>query len=247
MGQTLEQYFSQPKFLTPRRLVLAVIGPQKVGKTTLGLSAIACGPLAMLDYDFGLEGITADFRAQLIKTGFYHTAFSPPTSMLLEQDITNEDYKKAWQRSKEAYYVALNDPRIKTILVDTASEWWEACRLSYFGKLTQVFPMNRYGEPNGDFRKLIRDALERPDKNVILTHKVKDEYANDQRTGRKIFSGMNDVPGLAQMVVEMWKRGKDYGLTIVDCRHKRSLEGTELPAVAADFPMLLSLVHGPEA
>ena len=55
---------------------------------------------------------------------------------------------------------------------------------------------------------------------------------------------MSDTLGLVQMVVQLWKRDKEYGMTITECRHKRALEGIELPAAAANFPTLLDLVHG---
>ena len=238
---SLDQHFQRPEFNIPRRLLLMVIGSVKTGKSTLGLSAVGLGPLAILDYDMGLEGPLAPFKGKEI----WHLPLDAPTSMLLEQDITNDDYKRVWLRAKDAFLFAVRDPRIKTVVVDTASEMWEACRLAHFGKLTQVFPMNRYGEPNGDFRYLLRAANDQTNLNVILTHKMKDEYVNDHRTGRKTFAGFNDVPGWAQMVVEMWKREKTYGLTIIECRHKRALEGTELPAAIASFPTLLDLVHGP--
>jgi len=219
-----------------------VIGLQKVGKTTLGLSALSEGPLAMLDYDFGTEGVITNFDQKRI----WHLALDAPTSMLHDDLVTAEAYKMAWIKAKGAYYAALTDPRIKTVMIDTASEFREAQILSFFGKLDKIMP-HRYGEPNGEMRKLLRDAYDRPDLNLVLIHKVKDEYINDVRTGRTVFSGFKDTPGLAQMVVTMWKRDNgEYGLTIVDCRHKRSLEGRELPAAVANFEMLLSLAHGPK-
>jgi hypothetical protein len=235
---TLEQYFSQPKFTRPRRLIVAVVGPVKSGKTTLGLTATELGPLAMLDYDYGTEGPISNFAGRKI----WHLPLDVPTSMLLEKDVTLEDYKRTWIKAKEAYYAALADPTIKTIMVDTATEWWEACRLSFFGKLDKVWPQNRYAEPNGEYRKLIRDALEHPDKNIILNHHVKDEWVGDNRTGNKVFAGFSGTMALVQMVVALTKDD----LTIVDCRHKRALEGAKLPSSIASFPQLINLVHGPE-
>jgi hypothetical protein len=237
----LEDYFSQPQFAKPRRLILSVEGGQKVGKTTLAMSAIEIGPIALIDYDFGGEGVLDKYD----QSKMWHLPLLSPVSMLLDESTQNDAYKVAWDKAKNAYYAALADPRIRTIVIDTASEFREAQLLAHFGRLSKVMPRN-YGEPNAEMRKLIRAAYERPDINFILLHTVKDEYVDDTRTGVKVFSGFNGVPGLVQMVVRMWKRDKDYGLTIVDCRHKRSLEGAELPAAAATFPQLLNLVHGVE-
>jgi hypothetical protein len=238
---SIEQYFQRPEFTIQRRLLLMVIGPVKTGKTTLALTASELGPLALLDYDMGLEGVISNFKGR----DLWQLPLDAPKSMSVDVETSLEDYKRAWQKAKDAYAVAIADPKIKTVVVDSASEMWEACRLSHLGKLDKVPPF-KYGECNADFRKLLRDANDRADLSAILIHKTKDEYLNDQKTGRKVYAGFGDVPGWAQMVVEMWKRGKDYGLTIVECRHKRALEGTELPAAVANFPMLLQLVHGAE-
>ena len=237
----LEDYFSQPQFTTPRRLILSAEGGQKVGKTTLAMSAIDIGPIALLDYDFGGEGVLDKYDQSKI----WHLPLLSPTSMLLDENTQHAAYKEAWEKAKNAYYTALADARIRNIIIDTASEFREAQLLAHFGRLSKNLPRN-YGEPNAEMRKLIRAAYERPDINFILLHTVKDEYVDDNKTGNKVFSGFNGVPGLVQMVVRMWKHGKEYGMTIVDCRHKRSLEGTELPAVIATFPQLLNLVHGLE-
>lgn len=240
MGLTLEQYFSQPHFLTPRRLILSIEGPQKVGKSTLGLTAMELGLTAMLDYDYGTEGVVTKFDY----TNLWHLPLDAPHSMWLEDSVAHAEYKAAWKKAKDAYYAALGDARVKNILIDTSTEFRQAQLLSHFGRPTQIARM--YTEPNGEFRKLIRDAYERPDLNLILVHTVKDEYVNDTKTGNYIPNGFKEVPGLVQMVVRMWKRNGAYGLTITDCRHKRELEGKELPAAIATFPMLLNLVHGAE-
>jgi len=235
----LEDYFQQPDFTCPRRLVLMVAGPQKVGKTELALSACSEGLVAFLNYDYGLEGVIGKFKDKpILKMDLVH-----PTSMAKDKELAEADYKKAWERAKDAYYIALSDPRVKTIAIDTASEFWESCRLAGLGRLEKVPPL-RYGEVNAEMRKIIRDAQETKDKNLILLHTVQDEYANNERTGCQVFSGFKGTPGLVQMVLEMWKHDKEYGGTIIDCRQKRSLEGTELPAAILNFAQLLKLVHG---
>jgi hypothetical protein len=235
----LEDYFQQPKFTCPRRLILMVAGPQKVGKTTLALSSCVEGLTAVLNYDYGLEGVINQFEGKPILV----MDLEHPTSMAKDNESAEGDYKKAWAMAKDAYYTALNDKRVKSIVIDTASEFWESCRLAGLGRLEKVPPL-KYGEVNAEMRKIIRDAQESVDKNLILLHSVKDEYAKNERTGNQVFSGFSGTPGLVQMVLEMWKNGKDYSGTIVDCRQKRSLEGTELPASILTFPQLLKLVHG---
>lgn len=235
----LEDYFQQPEFTRPRRLILSVEGPQKVGKTTLALTAADEGLLALLNYDYGLEGVIDQFKGKPIMV----MNLDHPASMAKDDGMAEEDYKKAWSKAKDAYCTALNDKRVKVVAVDTGSELWEGIRLSGLGRLGKVLPQ-KYGEVNAEMRKLIRDAYERPDLNLILLHPMRDEYAGNERTGKQIFSGFQGVPGLVQMVLRMWKSGNEYGGTIIDCRQKRALEGLDLPAAVLTFPQLLRLVHG---
>ena len=247
-GMNIEQYFQQPKFQRLRRLIVSVEGIQKVGKTTLALTSAMLGPVAILDYDFGLQDMAVSAREvfpDIDLSRVWHLPLGAPTSMLLAQDVTQEEYKEAWKKATGAYYSALADPRIVTIVIDTGTEFWEACRLSHFNKLEKVWPMTSYAAPNGEMRKILRDAVEST-KNLILIHRYKDEYVNDNRTGNQVFAGFKEIPGLVQMVVKLWKSKGQYGLTITDCRQKRVLEGTELPPAIATFPQLLNLVHGPE-
>jgi len=247
-GMSLEQYFRQPEFVRLRRLILSVEGPQKVGKSTLALTATALGGVGYLDYDFGLKDMAVSAKEvfpEIDLSKVWHLPLSAPTSMLKDADVPEAEYQKAWDKAIGAYYASLADPRIPTTVIDTGTEFWEACCLAHFSKLAKVFPPSKYTAPNGDMRKILRDATEST-KNLILIHRYKDEYINDNKTGNQVFAGFKEIPGLVQMVVKMWKSKGQYGLTIVDCRQKRSLEGVELPPSVATFSHLLGLVHGPE-
>jgi hypothetical protein len=216
-----------------------IAGPQKVGKTTLALSACTEGLTAVLNYDYGLEGVISQFKGKpILVMDLLH-----PTSMAKDKELAEADYRKAWEQAKDAYYTALGDKRVKSIVIDTATEFWESCRLAGLGRLEKVPPL-RYGEVNAEMRKIIRDAQETKDKNLILLHTVQDEYANNERTGNQVFSGFKSTPGLVQMVLEMWRDENNYGGTIINCRHKRALQGVEIPAAILNFSQLLTLVHG---
>lgn len=235
----LEDYFQQPDFACPRRLILMAAGAEKVGKTALALSACSEGLVAVLNYDRGLEGVISPYEGQPILV----MDLAHPTSMAKDKELAEADYKKEWQRAKDAYYTALYDPRVKTVVIDTASEFWEACRLAGLGRLEKVPPL-KYVEVNAEMRKIINDAKETKDKNLILLHTIKDEYVGNERTGKHMVAGFSGTPGLVQMVLELWKEDKNYGGTIINCRHKRALEGLELPAEILNFSQLLQLVHG---
>ena len=129
------------------------------------------------------------------------------------------------------------------IIGDNWTEVWELCRLANLGRLTQV-PPHFYGVPNGEMRKLIRDAKARPDITLVLIQKLTAEYANDKATGLKVPAGFKDIPYLVQIVVNCWRKDKKFGITVGKCTHNPTTEGLELVEPMSTFPILMGMVHG---
>ena len=78
--------------------------------------------------------------------------------------------------------------------------------------------------------------------NVILLHKVKDEWANDRRTGRKERQGMRDTGYLVQVeITTMGGRGQPFEFYIDKCRANAELQGEVIPAM--EFAELAALVY----
>lgn len=192
----------------PPRIILAVDGTDKSGKTRFALTAPR--PLVYLDTDIGSEGVIekAD-RPDLILT--------PKPFMFRPSEITwelDEAAKSAaimraaepeLERFRKVYLHALTQPvvsihgqkhKARTVVIDNGSEVWELLRLCYLGKLTQVKP-HHYTEVNGLMRDLVRAAYDN-DVNVIWIHKLKAEY-KENAEGKSSKSGILQRVGFSDM------------------------------------------------
>jgi hypothetical protein len=194
-----------------KRLVVAVEGPEKSGKTHFALTAP--GPIGFQDIDIGTEGVVEQFVAEKeIHLAEYALdfPFEQKAAELTWKQFTN-DYKQLLGAS------------VRTGIIDNASEAWDLLRVAKFGRLTQIMP-HLYTTANSEFRGLLRLAY-KSDMNLILLHKVKKQYINEQFTGKYERSGFNDIGYLVQVIVETYKDGGKYFLRVLACRQNPKIEG----------------------
>jgi len=221
--------FVQQKKVVTKRLIQAVDGQEKDGKTTYALSAP--GPIALINMDVGLEGVIEKWLP-LKKIWVMNFDF---------RDSTNAtEWDAVWTKVKNAWIAALEDKEIRSLVWDTATEGWELNRLARFGKLTQIRP-HHYGPVNAEFRDLIKRAY-KYDKNIILVHKLRDVYAmnkksgQEERTGEKEMAGFKDVPYIVQAHVRsVREEDGTFGIKVINCRHNAQLKGEWLPEPMNDF------------
>lgn len=223
--------FSRADGTVQKRLIISIEGPEKSGKTHFALTAPP--PIALIDFDTGLEGVIHKFHNKEVYVSEYRLGLS----------LTPDAYLPTWEKVKKDYGMALSSKSIRTIIVDTATELWELCRLRHFGKLDKIMP-HHYSAPNAEYRELIRVAYN-SNKNVILLHKVKSEYVNDRNTGKLIRAGFGDTGFLVQANLRT-ARDIENGFTVYirDCRQNPDLAGMDLLGGMNDFPTLVSLVFG---
>lgn len=230
--------FVERKASTNRRIVLNVEGLEKKGKSTLGLSAP--GPIALYDFDIGLEGVIEPW---LEKKKIY-----VPDESFRYRDATDiNEWEQIWEAYKKSFLRAVACAHVRTIMLDTGTEAWELARLARFGKLTQVMP-HHYGPVNAEFRDLYRKVYD-TDKNLIILHKLKSKYVNDKRTDEFEMSGFGDTPYIAQVNVRVWRKSEDedrsrpFGLTVLSCRQNAEIDGMELEGPMCNFQFLASMVY----
>jgi len=211
-----------------RRAILSLKGPPKSGKTYWGLAAP--GPIAHFDSDWASESAREKFAAE---KEIYRYEIKTAREIEITNSGPNIEAEEEYNKFREAYYACLRDPGIRTVFGDTGTEIWELLRLAFFGRLTQVPPM-KYAPANEEYRKLIRAAYD-TDKNLILTHRVKDEYVGDMgsgtsvRTGKKILSGFADTPYLVQAnLTTYWDREtREFGVFVEDCGYNMAIAGEQ--------------------
>lgn len=173
----------------PARVVIAVDGTDKVGKTRFALSAPK--PLMILDFDMGTEGVAEARHPLVIRTSPFAFRHSE-VNFVFEEDPDKRKEQEArrhkkimraatpvFERFYTTYHKGLTEPalvgphgamKLRTMVIDTGSEAWELLRLVEFGKVTKVMP-HHYTEVNAKMRDLVRAALE-SDVNVIWLHQL---------------------------------------------------------------------------
>jgi len=230
---------------TIKRLILAVDGLEKQGKTHFALTAP--GPIAYLDFDIGSEGVLEKFLAKkeihLPTEGSKQGRASFQLPIKAGQPVNIDECVRLWEDFKKLYCNALQSEGLRTIIIDTATEMWELLRLSRFGKLLQVMP-HQYGPVNAEYRELIRLAYGF-NKNLILLHKKKAQYINEKRTGKYERAGFSETGFLVQCNADVTREDDgtgDFCLNVRDCRQNPDIAGEDFSGPMCSFPMLASFV-----
>lgn len=233
--------FSVPSSKPRHRLLVSSEGVEKHGKTHFPLFTMP-QPIGFIDFDLGTEGLVE--RAMQEGRMIIRKQFALRAKASLDgTKLTHEQYKQEWQQVRQVFHTLVKSPVIKSIVADTGGEMWELCRLSYFGKLTKVMP-HQYGEPKADYDRLIRSPLIRDDLNALYTHKVKAQYINDKRTGKKERAGFADMSFAVQCNIKHMKDvdTHEFGVQVTDCRQNHEVDGEELWGDMCNFPTLAMMV-----
>jgi hypothetical protein len=193
------------------RLIVSVEGHEKTGKTHFAMTAP--GPIALQDIDVGTEGVVEKFtHEKTIHLAEYALDF-PYQQKVAEQ---------TWKQFTNDYKMLLAS-QVRTGIIDNASEAWELLRLAKFGRLEKIMS-HLYGPVNSEFRGLLRLAY-KSDVNLILLHKVKKQYVDDQWNGKYERTGFGDIAYLVQVAVETTKKDGKFFLKVLACRQNHAAEG----------------------
>jgi hypothetical protein len=230
----------------PHRLVVAVDGMDKEGKTNFALTAP--GPIAYHDFDIGGEGVIqkfqtdktifqADYGVKLIK-GEESAAVMKKAGPVWDNFINN------WK----LMLAGMENGTVRTGILDTAGEAWEYLRLARLGKLTQIMP-HHYTALNAEFRALIKDVFDTTG-SLVLLHKLKAEWKNDaagkgNKTGNMERAGFSETGFLVQINTRAWRDYKtgDFHLTVTNCRQNPEIAGLDLVNDMCTFPTLATFVY----
>jgi hypothetical protein len=232
---------------TIRRLVVALDGLEKQGKTHFALTAP--GPIAIQNLDIGLEGVIEKFQTdKLIHRADY--------SFLAEKGDTQD---QMIAKATPVFMQFLHDykdiviPRMKTGevrsgVIDTGGELWELQRLARLGKLTQVMP-HHYTALNMEYQNLIREVYSTPG-NLIILHKLKAEWKDNPTTGKGNKTGQYERAGfsgtgfLVQVNATAYRDSAGvFHILVRDCRQNPEVAGLDLEGDMATFPNLGMMVY----
>jgi hypothetical protein len=228
----------------PKRLVLSVDSPPKWGKTHFCLTAP--DPIAVHNLDLGLEGVVEaeEFKSKEIYVFDYQI---PMSATLPGSEFSGmaDAAQKVWKEYVRNFRDSLS--KMRTVVVDTGSEAWQLVRLARLGKLTSVLPV-QYTAVNAEFRQLTQIALSQNVCNVIFTHKVKDVYKDDKKTGEVERAGFGEIEYDVQTVLkasrDYAKTGVDqFGLEIAACRANLSATGKRFVGADCTFAKVAAAIY----
>jgi hypothetical protein len=229
---------------TKKRVIFAIDGPEKSGKTNFILTMPE--PMAIINIDVGLDGVVQKQQDEK-EIWVLDVNVSIQDLKALQPKDAAMEANRAWGRILKAYQSVLGEAR--SIVFDNATEAWEILRMARFGKLDQVKP-HHYGPVNAEYRDLIRSGYDTDRTNVGLVHKIKQEYVDDKSTGRRIRAGFSDTGFLVQVNLSCWREtGKNaaefpdnFHVDIIDCRQNMEIAGISLTGHDATFPQLASMI-----
>jgi hypothetical protein len=240
----------------PRRLVLAIDGLEKTGKTRLALTAP--GPLAYMSLDIGVEGVIEPFQTEKV---IHLAEYGVRVEKGDTQDTLIKKAEPEWARFlkdyKDIVIPGLKAGTIRTCIWDTATEVWELLRLARLGKLQQVLP-HHYVGVNSEFQNLLREVYETPG-NLILLHKLKAEWKDNPATGKGQKTGLYERAGyagtgfLVQVNASCWRERMNgdpagmpsgsFHVTLRDSRQNATVAGTDLSDEMCTFGWIAMNVY----
>lgn len=231
-----------------RRLMIGSEGRERTGKTHFWCTSP--GPIGAVNFDTGAEGVVDQdqFRGKVI--GLINVPIPPVANQ--------KEYLKIYKDSAEKpLFELIKCPDVRTIVIDTGTDFWELMRLAEFGQLNPSGDIKKAYMPlNQLYRSVIYKVFE-SGKNFVITHKMKQEYENkktrdgqtwSEPTGKYMRAGFKETGYLIQINLEhMYRFGKtgavEFGIRIVDCRQNMTIAGLELWGDECNFPKLAEYVY----
>lgn len=228
---------------TKKRVVLALDGADKEGKTHFALTAPK--PMGYISLDFGTDGVIQKFADDDIWLAEFRVNIRA-LKELKTQDASGEA-KKTVAAIMKAYEEVLGHAR--TIVFDKATQLWELMRMAEFGKLDHV-KGHHYVEVNAQWRDVIQLAYDQDKTNLILIHGLKDEYVANERTGKRERAGMKETGGLVQCNALCWRdTSKDapgvpdcFHTTVMNCRQNAEMAGLDFYGEDCNFPTIAQMI-----
>ena len=228
----------QPK--TAEQIVCSIEGRGGHGKSHWACGAP--GPIAFMDLDFNSSPV----RQKFIDNGkeIWYAKYTISSSARRKIPTFATAAVRTWNQFQDDYFKALEQAR--TVVVDTASEAWELCRLAHFlpewGRIEKI-KSHHYTPLNSNFRNLLRAGYE-SDCNVVLTHKVKKQYKGENWSGKWERAGFGDIEFVCQVNLAAFldERSKEFKLQILKCTQNPSLVGEVLEAPMNTFSAVAQMV-----
>ena len=237
--------FKVANTIAARRMIMAVDGLDKQGKTHFALTAP--GPIAYQSLDIGAEGVMEKFQTS-------KTIYAADYGLIIEKGESQESIMKkalpVWDQFFDDFQLALKraaEGLVRTIVWDTGSELWELLRLARFGKLIQIMP-HHYTALNSEYRNMVRAVYGTPT-NMVILHKLKAEWKDNPATGKGSKTGAYERAGyadtafLVQVNAGVYRNAEGFHLVVKNCRQNPDVADLDLCGDLCSFPNLGTFVY----
>lgn len=214
--------------------VFALDGAAGSGKTHFLLNAEK--PLAVIDFNRGIKRVLGHIKDKedilIFEQSMPEFNPSPGKRPKAKEGDFPPEMKKNMEKYGDVAHKALSIYRellespVRTIALDTATEFYHVFRLSYFGKLVEV-PPTAYSTVNTMFHQVLRMASDYG-KNLILSHNMKAKYVGNKDTGRLQRDGYTGTSHDCDLVCNMKMTDIGPKLTLTNCKVNPRLTGSEL-------------------
>lgn len=195
-----------------------VSGHQKEGKTDFSLSAP--GPIAIHSFDEGVSGPAERYFKEGKRIRVAHYAKITPGSNDAAQVA-----KQVWAEFRKDFNEALATPEIRTIIIDSHTEQWQAQRLAEFGRVDKVMPQ-RYSVVNSELKGIISD-IRRANKIGIMIMRLKKQYVGNDWMGGYEPGGFGEMEFESDINLHAWRASDDkkFYATVKSTRFNPMLQG----------------------
>jgi len=233
-------------------MILTTWGPEKTGKSSVGLSMPT--PIWCADFDLGLDGALERYP------GLEYESSKFPLPIELSLGVGQiKLVKELWEQFISEFVAVLEDKKkyhgapYDSIFVDTATQMQRTVRRALL-QMKQEIQLEKwdkglrkageelrtsllqieYGEPNSKMQAIIY-APKQYQKHMCLSHYETEEYKDQlvngeiksMATGKMVLEGFKDTVGLSDLVILTSKKDGFYG-TITHSRLHAGLEGMRL-------------------
>lgn len=240
--------FQRPSPVRLRRIIMAIQGRIRTGKTRFALTARQ--QIGYVNFDRSVS----DALAEIPETDI---VVQDLTQMIPVGELPDQPQAiKIMERFEAGWHALLKVPEIRTMVVDSFSEVWVMARLAEFGKKDGVKP-HHFGPVNTRMRRLLLEA-QAGDKNVILLHRMQEEWEDrivpsmkgpilqSNTTGRWIREGFKHTDSLVHMTATMSREDsgeRRFLFEVHDCAFNSTLAGHTFVNEDINFPGIASMVH----
>jgi hypothetical protein len=215
----------------PQRIIAAIRGNAKEGKTALALDFPE--PVIIFNFDYGYEAAAKFILSKNPGKKLYHY------DLPIADDTTPQEMAVILKKFQAMYADAVRycDQERGTVVVDTASDLWRVVQEAILGPLREeakakgkVMPQFAYGQANLVMAGLLRRPFHLNHVNAVFIHRNRAIYESAEPTGRYEGQWFGDTPAIVEHIFEVYEDQGDKKIKarIEVCRTDRQLRGTIL-------------------